>query len=245
MEITKIFSELGGEEKLYSISLDETEMILFSEFQKEFNSKAQKALRHKVEMQQGKEIIERNSNGFVPEDKRFYKKVARDSNKASVIKERLELDPAGKQLTKSEILHSSINNKGLRNGSLASGDRLVNGDTSERINRGRGIKKNLMKGKTYDHTKTGAESIAKNKNIMKSFKTEDQLKTIENNLKAKENKKFYDKLKKETKQKVENNLKKTKNIKKIAGKTALGVAGVTGAAIIGKKLYDKKKKENK
>lgn len=38
MEITKIFSELGGEEKLYSISLDETEMALFSEFQKEFAS---------------------------------------------------------------------------------------------------------------------------------------------------------------------------------------------------------------
>ena len=108
MEITKIFRELGGEEKLYSISLDETEMLLFSEFQKEFNSKAQKALRHKVEMQQGKEIIERNSNGFVPEDKRFYKKVARDSNKASVIKERLELDPAGKQLTKSDIAFTTI-----------------------------------------------------------------------------------------------------------------------------------------
>ena len=39
MEIQKIFSELGGEEKLYSISLDETEMILFSEFQKEFTRK--------------------------------------------------------------------------------------------------------------------------------------------------------------------------------------------------------------
>lgn len=185
MEIQKIFSELGGEEKLYSVSLDETEMILFSEFQKEFNSKDQKALRHKVEIQQGKEIIERNSNGFVPEDKRFYKKVARDSNKAGVIRERLELDPAGKQLTKSEILHSSINTKRMRNGSLASGDRLTNGDTSERIHRERGIKKNLMKGKTYDHTKTGAESIAKNKDIMKTFKTEDQLKTIKNNLQAK------------------------------------------------------------
>lgn len=39
MEIQKIFSELGGEEKLYSVSLDETEMILFSEFQKEFARK--------------------------------------------------------------------------------------------------------------------------------------------------------------------------------------------------------------
>ena len=53
MEITKIFSELGGEEKLYSVSLDETEMILFSEFQKEFNSKAQKALRKKWEIKEG------------------------------------------------------------------------------------------------------------------------------------------------------------------------------------------------
>ena len=242
MEIQKIFSELGGEEKLYSISLDETEMILFSEFQKEFNSKAQKALRHKVEMQQGKEIIERNSNGFVPEDKRFYKKVARDSNKADIIRERLELDPAGKQLTKSEILHSSINSKGMGNGSLASGSRLMNGDTSSLINRGRGIKKNLLKGDSYDH---GELNIEGNKETMKSFKTKDQLKTIENNLKAKENKKFYDKLEKETKQKVENSLKKTKNIKKIAGKTTLGVAGVTGAAVIGKKLYDKKKKDKK
>ena len=53
MEITKIFSELGGEEKLYSVSLDETEMILISEFQKEFNSKAQKALRKKWEIKEG------------------------------------------------------------------------------------------------------------------------------------------------------------------------------------------------
>ena len=53
MEIQKIFSELGGEEKLYSVSLDETEMILFSEFQKEFNSKAQKALRKKWEIKEG------------------------------------------------------------------------------------------------------------------------------------------------------------------------------------------------
>lgn len=53
MEITKIFSEIGGEEKLYSISLDETEMILFSEFQKEFNSKSQKALKRKWETNEG------------------------------------------------------------------------------------------------------------------------------------------------------------------------------------------------
>lgn len=57
MEITKIFSELGGEEKLYSISLDETEMTLFSEFQKEFNSKSQKALKRKWEASEGKNYL--------------------------------------------------------------------------------------------------------------------------------------------------------------------------------------------
>ena len=38
----------------------------------------------------------------------------------------------------------------------------------------------------------------------------------------------------------------TKPTKKISkSKVALGVAGVTGASIIGKKLYDKKKKDKK
>lgn len=59
MEITKIFSELGGDEKLYSISLDETEMILFSEFQKEFNSKTQKRLRRYHDYKVGQARIDR------------------------------------------------------------------------------------------------------------------------------------------------------------------------------------------
>lgn len=59
MEIQKIFSELGGEEKLYSILLDETEMALFSEFQKEFNSKAQKRLRRYHDYKVGQARIDR------------------------------------------------------------------------------------------------------------------------------------------------------------------------------------------
>lgn len=39
------------------------------------------------------------------------------------------------------------------------------------------------------------------------------------------------------------NYNKKKMISK--SKVALGVAGVTGAAVIGKKLYDKKKKDKK
>lgn len=61
MEIQKIFSELGGEEKLYSISLNETEMILFSEFQKEFNSKAQKKLRRFYDAEVGADRLYRIS----------------------------------------------------------------------------------------------------------------------------------------------------------------------------------------
>lgn len=47
MEIQKIFSEDNGEERLYSVLLDDTEIKLFSEFQKEFNSKAAKKRNNK------------------------------------------------------------------------------------------------------------------------------------------------------------------------------------------------------
>ena len=40
MEIQKIFSEVDTDEKLYSVLLSEEELALFSEIQKEFNSKA-------------------------------------------------------------------------------------------------------------------------------------------------------------------------------------------------------------
>ena len=59
MEIQKIFSELGGEERLYSVLLDETEVALFSEFQKEFNSKAQKRLRRYHDYKVGQARIDR------------------------------------------------------------------------------------------------------------------------------------------------------------------------------------------
>lgn len=41
MLVEKIFSEINGEEKLYSVKMNKDEMSLFSEFQKEFNSKSQ------------------------------------------------------------------------------------------------------------------------------------------------------------------------------------------------------------
>lgn len=54
MEIQKIFSNTENEEeKLYSVSMSEDEINLYSQFQKEFNSKAQKALRKKYEEKLG------------------------------------------------------------------------------------------------------------------------------------------------------------------------------------------------
>ena len=48
MEIQKIFSNVEDpEENLYSVLMSEDELSLFSEFQKEFNSKAQKEYKIK------------------------------------------------------------------------------------------------------------------------------------------------------------------------------------------------------
>ena len=40
MEIQKIFSDTKGSERLYSVLMTEDEISLYSQFQKEFNSKA-------------------------------------------------------------------------------------------------------------------------------------------------------------------------------------------------------------
>lgn len=62
MEIMKIFSDTEGNEKLYSVLMTEDEISLYSEFQKEFNSKAQKALRKKFDTEVGKSFNPKESN---------------------------------------------------------------------------------------------------------------------------------------------------------------------------------------
>ena len=68
MEIQKIFSNVEDpEENLYSIIMSEEELSLFSEFQKEFNSKAQKALRRRLEIKDGLEmLLEGKLKGLTP-----------------------------------------------------------------------------------------------------------------------------------------------------------------------------------
>jgi hypothetical protein len=66
MEIQKIFSEIDTDEKLYSVLLSEDELALFSEIsdefeQREFNSKAQKALRKIYDSTVGKNVTKSNT----------------------------------------------------------------------------------------------------------------------------------------------------------------------------------------
>ena len=64
MEIQKIFSNTENEEEnLYSVLMTEDEVVLFSEFQKEFNSKAQKALRRKFDTEVGKSFNPKSNSG--------------------------------------------------------------------------------------------------------------------------------------------------------------------------------------
>ena len=59
MEIQRIFSNIEDpEETLYSVLMDEDELSLFSELQKEFNSKAQKALRKAWDIKNANKVKE-------------------------------------------------------------------------------------------------------------------------------------------------------------------------------------------
>ena len=53
----RLFSEISGEVKYYSVAMTEEEYSLYSEFiEKTFNSKAQKILRYKYDLSKGLEV---------------------------------------------------------------------------------------------------------------------------------------------------------------------------------------------
>ena len=115
MEIQKVFSNIEDpEENLYSVLMSEEELSLFSEFQKEFNSKSMKALRNVWESAAGQKagIPKYVSKGYKtianPEFKRKARKVAKESvNK--------EVSPAMKQLNKQGLMkHPDYSKVGKR-----------------------------------------------------------------------------------------------------------------------------------
>ena len=67
MKVFSSYDDYGYEdERLYSVLMDEEELSLFSEYQKEFNSQAQKLIRKKWELQNAKNEGERIANGLEP-----------------------------------------------------------------------------------------------------------------------------------------------------------------------------------
>ena len=221
MEITKIFSELGGEEKLYSISLDETEMILFSEFQKEFPRKDYEGLTPaqqahlKNKRDDAAEILKaerKNIRKVIDKDLREYPSQVEGRTKN----------------TKGIILGVATKAKKPKEGYLGV-EMTYGGDESSRVWRKKGQSLESYK---QDRIKQANSDL---KNSWDKIKHHLKKQVIED----------VDGLNKQYEgQSIPKHLT-TYPIKKISkSKVALGIAGVTGASIIGKKLYDKKK-ENK
>ena len=109
MEIQKIFSNVEDpEENLYSVLISEEELSLFSEFQKEFNSKAQKALRKAWDVKNANKVKEAFKD--VPQHFEKYKvSIGRANNPFKSLGGRnVSVGSAG-----GNTLNSRINTKGL------------------------------------------------------------------------------------------------------------------------------------
>lgn len=76
MEIQKIFSEDNGEERLYSVLLDDTEIELFSEFQKEYARKDYEGLDQK-----GKKALKQRRDSYAKALRENYRKTQAGINK--------------------------------------------------------------------------------------------------------------------------------------------------------------------
>lgn len=222
MEIQKIFSELGGEEKLFSISLDETEMILFSEFQKEFARKDYEGL---TPAQQAHLKNKRDDAAKIlkAERKDVREKINRD------LREYPSQVEGRTKNTKGLFLGAATKAKKPKEGYL--GVKMTyGGDESSRVWRKKGQSLESYK---QDRIKQVNSDIKNSWDKVKHRLREQVIEDVDGLNKQYEGKSIPKYL----------TTKPTKKISK--SKIALGVAGVTGAAVIGKKLYDKKKKDKK
>lgn len=222
MEIQKIFSELGGEEKLYSISLDETEMILFSEFQKEFARKDYEGL---TPAQQAHLKNKRDDAAMMlkAERKDVREKINRD------LREYPSQVEGRTKNTKGLFLGAATKAKKPKEGYLGV-EMTYGGDESSRVWRKKGQSLESYK---QDRIKQVNSDIKNSWDKVKHRLREQVIEDVDGLNKQYEGKSIPKYL----------TTKPTKKISK--SKVALGVAGVTGASIIGKKLYDKKKKDKK
>ena len=124
MEIQKIFSEIDTDERIYSVLMEEDELALFSEIQKEFNSKAAKERNNKwrhSQVQSMSEIEKSATNkAFLQETKeapisfmRQIKKLKPWQSADPLVKESLRLTKKGK--VADNYLQKDINIGGVVN----------------------------------------------------------------------------------------------------------------------------------
>ena len=222
MEIQKIFRELGGEETLYSISLDETEMILFSEFHKDFARKDYEGL---TPAQQAHLKNKRDDAAMMLKAER---KAVREEINRDLREYPSQVEGRTKN-TKGLFLGAATKAKKPKEGYLGV-EMTYGGDESSRVWRKKGQSLESYK---QDRIKQANSDLKNSWDKVKHRLKEQVIEDVDGLNKQYEGKSIPKHL----------TTKPTKKISK--SKIALGVAGVTGAAVIGKKLYDKKKKDKK
>lgn len=224
MIIEKVFSNVEEEsEKLYSILLSEDEAVLFSEFQREFARKDYEGLTPaqqahlKNKRDHAAEMLKTERNGI-------RKVIDKD------LKEFPSQTEGRTKQSKGLFLGAATKAKRPRKEGYLGLKITYGEDESSRVWRKKGQSLESYK---QDRIKQANSDL---KNSWDKAKRHLRKQVIED----------VDGLNKQYEgQSIPKHLT-TKPTKKISkSKTALGVAGVTGAAIIGKKLLDKKKKENK
>lgn len=228
MEIQKIFSEINTDEKIYSVLLNEEELALFSEIQKEFNNKAQKARRAKWETENQSRPSQKDID-YQLKDPRS--KMEKELDQKLGIKD----NPRYNKTQKEAI--DAAKKKNFRS------DLRWKNTAADELALGPAIRQEFRKDK--------AQLLKKRKQTSESIKKFEK-EMLENEAKEKAERKaaeFRASIAKHEAKAAELRAKKVagqkliKNLK-TAGKVGLGVAGAAGIGYGIKKAVDKKKKDN-
>ena len=224
MEIQKIYSEIDTEEKLFSVLLSEEELALFSEIQKEFNNKAQKARLRRLRLSEGRDTLSEmyEAINIASEKDKGIKKTSQKTGKSyeSLFKKAQE----------------KTNN--LSEAAIIRNNRIENRLDLNTIHRDKLADK---------QTKAGFKSYKDKQNKEISKIKESKRKEAE--MKAKKAAESRASIARHEAKAAELRAKKVagqelvKNLK-TAGKVGLGVAGAAGIGYGIKKAVDKKKKDN-
>ena len=273
MEIQKIFSNIEDpEENLYSVLLDDTEIELVSEFQKEYARKDYEGLD-----QEGKKALKKRRDSYAKALKENYRKTQKDINKLGEEFKSKDRTNGIYGLASNKEINTKLTTSGggvktntqvhTRKGFLDSTDSFVKQHkkgVTDYMLKGSSEAKDIMRNeelaKSRDRAKLGQIVGDRRKRSKDSSRKIEEAALKENGIskELKQRTEAY-KIKKAEKAaeraaqsqasiaKHAEKAKELKNLKnkRIVGKTALGAAAGIGLAYGGKKLYDHYKKNDK